>query len=139
MHYYYAFYYRETSKFVAMNKLIRDHVHFPDKATQFSATIVQLLGGPEGLFEILNIFVVLLILEGFSSMHFRRDDLQFETQRQVTPAEIFNTTYDYYRDNDTIYVSTDEVPEVCQSHFIRILSPQSIRSLIYSTSSNLSY
>jgi hypothetical protein len=47
-------------------------------------------------------------------MHFRRDDLQFEDQRKVTPAQVFNTTYDYYNANDTIYVSTDEVPSVCQ-------------------------
>jgi hypothetical protein len=49
MHYYYAFYFRESSKFVEVNKLIRDHVHFPDAATAYSALIVAQLGGPEGV------------------------------------------------------------------------------------------
>lgn len=103
-HYYYVFYFSQPEKFVEVNRLIRDHLHFPDKVTQFSAKIIQQLP------------------LSFSSLHYRRNDLQYPRERNVKPIDVFKNTFSFYKDNETIYVSTDEKPEVFDSEFCSVFN-----------------
>jgi hypothetical protein len=158
-HYYYVFYFTESAKFAEVNRLIRDHVHFPDEVTFFSARCDSIMFRMsllarffssyfhsfiscvfsfcnylfflsyefilyDGslhflhpiLFAISRPFLILSVLSqlprAFSTMHYRRNDLQYPRERNVRPDQVFENTRHIFEENETIYVSTDEKPEV---------------------------
>lgn len=110
-------------KFTDATRLIRDHLHFPNKVAGYTAKIVAMLP------------------DKFSTMHYRRGDLQYKESRfckyfffsfffvilliclrSVTPEAVFNNTYNYYEENETIYVSTDESPQEFDTKFVPVFS-----------------
>lgn len=103
-HYYYVFYFLDSSNFAEVNRLIRDHLHFPDAVTTFTARVLSQLP------------------QSFSTMHYRRNDLQFQRERNVKPEQVFENTLHIFNENETIYVSTDEKPEVFDKEFCSVFN-----------------
>jgi len=65
-----------------------------------------------------------LFLEGlppeFSTLHYRRDDLQFNDNRWIAPTTIFHNTQSLFLEGEHIYVATDEKPDAFKEEFLSV-------------------
>eukprot|EP01120_Amphizonella_sp_Union-15-10_P007386 TRINITY_DN2485_c0_g3_i4.p1 TRINITY_DN2485_c0_g3~~TRINITY_DN2485_c0_g3_i4.p1 ORF type:complete len:442 (-),score=67.61 TRINITY_DN2485_c0_g3_i4:58-1383(-) len=103
-HFYIYFYFTPESqiKFHHLTKSVRDHVHYKEKIFAMAAKIIDHLP------------------ERFSTMHYRRGDLQFPENRNVKPVTVFNNTLLLLQEGECLYVATDEETEVFKNEFLTI-------------------
>eukprot|EP01125_Pyxidicula_operculata_P006381 TRINITY_DN2217_c0_g1_i2.p1 TRINITY_DN2217_c0_g1~~TRINITY_DN2217_c0_g1_i2.p1 ORF type:complete len:1264 (-),score=329.77 TRINITY_DN2217_c0_g1_i2:33-3467(-) len=96
---YYIFFYPHptlsTIKTTDILRLIRDHTHFRPEIVHFAARILAEMP------------------ESFSSMHWRRGDLDYKTSK-VTPEEMFVNTFSLLKDGEHLYLATDANDEELQ-------------------------
>eukprot|EP01125_Pyxidicula_operculata_P008120 TRINITY_DN2750_c0_g1_i7.p1 TRINITY_DN2750_c0_g1~~TRINITY_DN2750_c0_g1_i7.p1 ORF type:complete len:1298 (+),score=332.79 TRINITY_DN2750_c0_g1_i7:65-3895(+) len=93
-HYYASFYPRPYSGITFENilRLVRDHLHYREDISAFSAYILTKLP------------------KHYSSIHYRRGDLDYETAKRK-PEEIFVNTLNLFAEGEDIYIATDDNPE----------------------------
>jgi len=87
-----------------VTRLIRDYVHFKKEIFIYASIVLSMLP------------------KSFSTLHYRRDDLQFDDNRWISPARIFKNTENLLLENETIYIATDEKPDVFKDEFLSVFS-----------------
>jgi len=103
-HFYILFFFTSDSPIQRPNitRLIRDYVHFREEIFAYAAIVLSKLP------------------ESFSTIHYRRDDLQFEENRHISPVTIFENIKNLLYENETVYVATDEKPHIFQEEFLSV-------------------
>eukprot|EP01124_Arcella_intermedia_P005864 TRINITY_DN13436_c0_g2_i2.p1 TRINITY_DN13436_c0_g2~~TRINITY_DN13436_c0_g2_i2.p1 ORF type:complete len:435 (+),score=85.10 TRINITY_DN13436_c0_g2_i2:23-1327(+) len=101
-HFYLLFYFPPDSPIQLPNitTLVKQHLHFRKEVLAYAALVLQLFPSTR-----------------FSTIHYRRDDLQYEENRWLDPEKIFSNTLGLFEEEEFIYVATDERPEVFRREF----------------------
>jgi len=119
-HFYIYFYFTPESRIQLKDatKLVRDYVHFRSEIYEAAAKIVGILP------------------DTFSTMHFRRGDLQFKENRNIEPATVYSNTLQLLEQGENLYVATDEGPEIFRKDFLSIFE-QRYKIIVWANVSHL--